>query len=27
MADWEGAPAGFAFYFFQYSTWTGSPTL
>ena len=23
MADWEGAPAGFAFYFHNYSTWQG----
>lgn len=23
MADWSGAPAGFAFYFHNYSTWRG----
>jgi len=23
MAEWEGAPAGFAFYFHNYSTWQG----
>ena len=23
LAEWEGAPAGFAFYFFNYSTWLG----
>ena len=23
IADWEGAPAGFALYFFNYSTWLG----
>ena len=27
LAEWAGEPAGFAFYFFQYSTWTGSPVL
>jgi GNAT superfamily N-acetyltransferase len=27
LAEWEGTPVGFAFYFFQYSTWTGRPTL
>lgn len=27
IAEWEDAPAGFAFYFFQYSTWTGRPVL
>jgi GNAT superfamily N-acetyltransferase len=27
IAEWTGAPVGFAFYFFQYSTWTGSPCL
>lgn len=27
IAEWEGLPAGFAFYFFQYSTWTGRPVL
>jgi len=27
LAEWNGEPAGFAFYFFQYSTWTGSPVL
>ena len=23
IAEWEGTPAGFAFYFFNYSTWLG----
>jgi GNAT superfamily N-acetyltransferase len=27
IAEWEGAPAGFAFYFFNYSTWIGKPGL
>lgn len=27
MAEWEGAVAGFALYFFQYSTWEGRPAL
>lgn len=27
LASWEGEPAGFAFYFFSYSTWRGSPVL
>ncbi|HEY7413512.1 MAG TPA: GNAT family N-acetyltransferase [Vicinamibacteria bacterium] len=27
IADWEGAPAGFAFYFFTYSTWEGRAVL
>src|SRR5690349_17895180 len=27
IAEWSGEPAGFAFYFFQYSTWTGRPVL
>jgi GNAT superfamily N-acetyltransferase len=27
IAEWDGAPAGFAFYFFSYSTWLGRPTL
>jgi len=27
LAEWSGEPAGFAFYFFQYSTWTGTPVL
>ena len=27
MASHDGAEAGFAFYFFQYSTWTGAPVL
>jgi GNAT superfamily N-acetyltransferase len=27
IAEWDGEPAGFAFYFFQYSTWTGRPVL
>ncbi len=27
IAEWDGAPVGFAFYFFQYSTWTGRPVL
>jgi GNAT superfamily N-acetyltransferase len=27
LAEWNGAPAGFAFYFFNYSTWLGKPGL
>lgn len=27
IAELDGAPVGFAFYFFQYSTWTGRPVL
>jgi GNAT superfamily N-acetyltransferase len=27
MAEWEGKVAGFAFYFFNYSTWEGRPGL
>lgn len=27
IADWDGVPAGFAFYFFDYSTWLGRPGL
>ena len=27
MAEWEGEIAGFALYFFQYSTWQGRPAL
>jgi GNAT superfamily N-acetyltransferase len=27
MAEWEGKIAGFALYFFQYSTWEGRPAL
>lgn len=27
IAEWDGAPAGFAFYFFTYSTWRGRPCL
>ena len=27
MAEWEGAVAAFALYFFQYSTWEGRPAL
>lgn len=27
LAEWDGAPAGFAFYFFNYSTWMGKPGL
>jgi GNAT superfamily N-acetyltransferase len=25
IADWEGRPAGFAFFFYNYSTWRGQP--
>ena len=27
MAEWNGAVAGFALFFFQYSTWEGRPAL
>jgi GNAT superfamily N-acetyltransferase len=27
IAEWKGMPAGFAFYFFHYSTWLGRPGL
>ena len=27
MAEWDGQVAGFALYFFQYSTWEGRPAL
>ena len=27
IAEWEGEAAGFAFYFFNYSTWLGKPGL
>ena len=27
LAEWEGQVAGFAFYFFNYSTWQGRPGL
>ena len=27
IAEWSGVPAGFAFYFFNYSTWLGKPGL
>jgi GNAT superfamily N-acetyltransferase len=27
IAEWNGEPAGFAFYFFNYSTWLGKPGL
>ena len=27
IAEWENKPAGFAFYFFNYSTWLGKPGL
>jgi GNAT superfamily N-acetyltransferase len=27
IAEYSGKPAGFAFYFFNYSTWTGRPGL
>ena len=27
MAEWQGQIAGFALYFFQYSTWEGRPSL
>jgi GNAT superfamily N-acetyltransferase len=27
IAEWDGAPVGMAFYFFNYSTWLGKPGL
>jgi GNAT superfamily N-acetyltransferase len=27
IADWNGQPAGFAFFFYNYSTWQGRPGL
>lgn len=27
LAEWSGAPVGFAFFFFNYSTWHGRPGL
>lgn len=27
IAEWDGAPAGFALYFFNFSTWLGRPGL
>lgn len=27
IAEWDGKPAGFAFFFFNYSTWLGGPGL
>ncbi|HET7745726.1 MAG TPA: GNAT family N-acetyltransferase [Vicinamibacteria bacterium] len=27
IAEWHGEPAGFAFYFYNYSTWQGRPGL
>src|SRR5215467_11809652 len=27
IAEWDGAPAAFAFFFFNYSTWLGKPGL
>ena len=27
IAEWQGEPAGFALFFYHYSTWTGRPTL
>jgi GNAT superfamily N-acetyltransferase len=27
MADWEGSPAGFALWFYNFSTWEGRPVL
>ena len=27
LAEWDGDPAGFAFFFYHYSTWRGQPTL
>ena len=27
IAEWSGAPAGFALYFYHFSTWRGRPTL
>ncbi len=27
IAEWDGQPAGFALYFYNYSTWTGRPGI
>src|SRR5690349_7310215 len=27
IAEWDGSPAGFAFYFYNYSTWQGRPGI
>jgi GNAT superfamily N-acetyltransferase len=27
IAEWDGQPAGYVFYFFTYSTWAGRPSL
>lgn len=27
LAEWDGVPAGFAFFFYNYSTWLGKPGL
>ena len=27
IAEWDGQPAGFALFFYHYSTWVGRPTL
>src|SRR3954468_10987414 len=27
IAEWDGVPAGFAFWFYNYSTWQGRPGL
>ncbi len=27
IAEWDGQPAGFALYFYHFSTWVGRPTL
>ncbi len=27
IAEWQGEPAGFALFFYHYSTWRGQPTL
>ncbi len=27
IAEWDGSPAGFALFFYHYSTWVGRPTL
>lgn len=27
IAEWDGKPAGFAFFFYSYSTWEGHPSL
>ncbi len=27
IAEWDGEPAGFALFFYHYSTWVGRPTL